>query len=1401
MFNTDSFGNTYFPAGVSVGDYPIITSTPTYVLVAGLGGLISKVSVNQLVSNTAVVNSVFGRQGDIVALPGDYTSEMVKEVTNLYFTELRARSSISITTSGTTGPATYNSTTGVINIPQYQNDFSGVSSFNNRVGDVVLTALDVTNALTYTPLALETDPVWAAQKVLYYTKLETESYVTTQISNLVDSAPTTLNTLNELAAALGDDANFATTTATSLGNRLRIDIGTQGLTSTQQGYGRTNLGLGTAALSSTGDFATAAQGTKADTAYSWGNHSLAGYLTSLPSHNHDDRYYTETEVNTLLSGKQAAGNYFTDGDSVLNMANNDGLDYDDTNNVMRVKYDGTLYNIWSTKEFSSTSVSNWNTAYGWGNHVSAGYQSASTAITTSNIGSQSVSYATTAGSLSSMNISQFTNNSGYITGYTETDTLASVTGRGSNTTDYVVLNGGAEVWTNPATGVGFRLKRNTGSTTGDDVVGIYLSDGAMTTIMDNDNDGDSSTFEWQYKTSGINSTLLSFSNGSITFQGNTIWNSGNDGSGSGLDADLWDGSQFADYLNQAVRTTDSPTFAGLNLGNGNLNTVQNIYLDDAIYSEGDTNTYMQFHAADQWRVVTGGSERLEVNNSAVTVDGLLQFTLGSRATANADGRSVLIEGKANAANGEASGRIFFTEHNSTSASADLYGLSLYYEGDAAPALPSGFQPNTGNATWSLRRHDNSLNGDAILSGTRGSDAVSFSGTVSMPNIDTGQGVTEVHLMDQNIRTTDSPTFVGMNLSSTLDFGSSNAVIKLSRGGWITFYEDGNAQHAIGSRDSAGSEADDIRINSFGAVYINLDSNDNNTSGADFLIGRHGSSTSTISTLFTLSGETGEATFINVVNATAVNTGQGDNELYAMNQDVRTTDIVNFDRVITSRLGLFGTYSSTQVQGIWSIGSAYTIDTSLDTFGNQYGMAYAYSTNGGAPFSTTHQILFVNNGSIGASIGLTGNAQFNASVRSPIFYDSNDTGYYVDPNSESKVFKIWINNGGASSVGWSTGLNMGDGSNYWNLIQDVGIARQRNFGTGGYDWFSSGASQIMILNNSGDLTTSSSMRTPIFYDSDNTAYYADLSSTGTSINTSGTIVASTFNATSITNGGFQGIDGDSAASPSFTWTADLNSGMWRVSSDVVGISAGGNDEFRVYTSYALALGSMRSPIFYDSNDTAYYTNPASTSNLNALTVAGGRCIVTGDYFEPRANLGGISANRNPATSAGVFIGWNRSGGNSEANYISGTNGRVDWGRWTGTAYTLFMTLGTTGGLANLTGSYGTISSDIRLKENIEPASSKLNDILSLNVVNFSFKSDENKEKHIGFIAQEFQEIFPSLVTVQDNREYDDNGNVIYGYEDSLGLKVGMEFAILTKAIQEQQEIIESLKQEIELLKNN
>ena len=54
----------------------------------------------------------------------------------------------------------------------------------------------------------------------------TKGYVDTQVSNLVDSAPGALDTLNELAAALGDDANFSTTVTNSLAGKLSLTGGT-----------------------------------------------------------------------------------------------------------------------------------------------------------------------------------------------------------------------------------------------------------------------------------------------------------------------------------------------------------------------------------------------------------------------------------------------------------------------------------------------------------------------------------------------------------------------------------------------------------------------------------------------------------------------------------------------------------------------------------------------------------------------------------------------------------------------------------------------------------------------------------------------------------------------------------------------------------------------------------------------------------------------------------------------------------------------------------------------------------------------------------------------------------------------------------------------------------------------
>ena len=148
----------------------------------------------------------------------------------------------------------------------------------------------------------------------------------------------------------------------------------------------------------------------------------------------------------------------------------------------------------------------------------------------------------------------------------------------------------------------------------------------------------------------------------------------------------------------------------------------------------------------------------------------------------------------------------------------------------------------------------------------------------------------------------------------------------------------------------------------------------------------------------------------------------------------------------------------------------------------------------------------------------------------------------------------------------------------------------------------------------------------------------ISTTGAS--SSLTIDAPTFNATSTTNGGFQGIDADTAASPSFTWTADLNTGMYRYGADIVGFTAGGNDEFRVYNSYTLSPGSSRAPIFYDSNNTAYYTNPATTSVLNDLTVNGVEVAAAGGAIYENAQAitadYTMSATRNGMSAGPITI---------------------------------------------------------------------------------------------------------------------------------------------------------------------
>lgn len=65
--------------------------------------------------------------------------------------------------------------------------------------------------------------------------------VTTAIAAITNGAPAAMDQLNELAAALGNDANFAATIATALAARVRTDTAAQGLTAQQKSNARANI--------------------------------------------------------------------------------------------------------------------------------------------------------------------------------------------------------------------------------------------------------------------------------------------------------------------------------------------------------------------------------------------------------------------------------------------------------------------------------------------------------------------------------------------------------------------------------------------------------------------------------------------------------------------------------------------------------------------------------------------------------------------------------------------------------------------------------------------------------------------------------------------------------------------------------------------------------------------------------------------------------------------------------------------------------------------------------------------------------------------------------------------------------------------------------------------------------
>ena len=190
-----------------------------------------------------------------------------------------------------------------------------------------------------------------------------------------------------------------------------------------------------------------------DTAYGWGNHASAGYAsagdeniidgaTSIWNPDGDGDVFHYNDSNPTHNGKYVGAviNVYGDGNGMSALIRT-GLLTSDHVSTSNGYYVGTLLNTtdstttqvidgsgnWTGAKIADgkiASADNWNTAYGWGDHSKQGY------ITDGNSGWNNSYGFITASSTDTLtnksgNISQWTNDAGYITSYTDTNTQLS----------------------------------------------------------------------------------------------------------------------------------------------------------------------------------------------------------------------------------------------------------------------------------------------------------------------------------------------------------------------------------------------------------------------------------------------------------------------------------------------------------------------------------------------------------------------------------------------------------------------------------------------------------------------------------------------------------------------------------------------------------------------------------------------------------------------------------------------------------------------------------------------------------------------------------------------------------------------------------------------------------------
>jgi len=478
-----------------------------------------------------------------------------------------------------------------------------------------------------------------------------KTYVDNAVAGVVDSAPAALDTLNELAAALGDDANFATTVSTNIGQKLGATA-TVALTGDVTGSGSfsanavsiattiqpNSVALGT---DTTGNYiASLTVGTGLDTTTATGEGSTPNITLDLSelstsTADGDGDFFVVVDASNVQR-KLTKGNIAISG---FNTTNGIALGTDTTGNYVATITGGTGID-------SSAATTGEGTTHTLSLDMSELTDMTATMVGTDefivldggedrrkaaneiglSIFNNDAGFSTTTGTVTSVGVSAGTGlsgggtvtSSGTISLALDMSELTDMTATMVGTDEFIVLDGGAD-------------RRKAANEIG---LSIFNNDAGFSTT-----------------TGTVTSHTVSAGNGLTG--GGTVTSSGtttlNVGAGTGVTV-----SADAVSIGQAVGTGNSPTFAGmtlngtLTLGSNVINDVEDIYLRDRIFHDADTDTYIQFHNGNEWRVVVGGTERLEVKNASphVLVTGTLNATTDVQVNGTSVATSADVNGKA-----------------------------------------------------------------------------------------------------------------------------------------------------------------------------------------------------------------------------------------------------------------------------------------------------------------------------------------------------------------------------------------------------------------------------------------------------------------------------------------------------------------------------------------------------------------------------------------------------------------------------------------------------------------------------------------------------------------------------------------------------------------------------------